>query len=161
MHNTSIAKVTKLGILLNNFCHNQLAYQTLKSVANYYNHNGTADITLFQEVPIIPIIQPHTAIMFPNEVYEFDGTLVITNLNHIPVAEKAIGPTKKIFYVWDLEWIYMQQKQYEHLAPLYRNKNFTIVARSLEHARLLRNAWNIEVNHIIQQPKIEDFLNVT
>jgi len=149
----------KLGLFLHDLGHNQMAYEAITAVNKYYDNLGAADITFFVEVPAVPIIQPKTAIMFPVEIYEYDGTVVATNLNQIQTISKFIGP-RKIFYAYDLEWTDMRHKQYEQLAPLYRDKNFTVITRSQEYKERLEEAWNIEVKAIVEHFNIEALLNV-
>lgn len=149
----------KLGLFLHDLGHSQIAYEAITAVNKYYDGLGQADITLFTEVPTIPIIQPKTAIMFPLEIYEYDGTIVATNLNQIQTITKFLGP-KKVFYAWELEWAQMGHKQYEQLASLYRDKNFTVITRSEEYKKQLEKSWNIKVKAVIEHFNIEELLSL-
>lgn len=72
---------------------------------------------------------------------DHDRITVATALSNACMLKETLI-TKKLFYVWDLEWI---RKVYdvENLFEVYQS--MPLIARSKEHAKLLENCWNANV----------------
>ena len=47
------------------------------------------------------------------------------------------------FYVWNLEWI-SKIIDYESYSKIYRNKKIQLVARSLDHKKIIDKIWNVD-----------------
>src|SRR5438270_13265760 len=111
----------KLGILLPDLGANQLAFYATNYANQAAIHDGQ-EIILFYETPCVPcILNISFATMQVYEAYSFDGPLIATNLNLANKLLSCFGTNKKYFYVWDLEWLRMQNKNFEKLHHIYTN----------------------------------------
>jgi hypothetical protein len=95
-----------------------------------------------------------------NELWGFHYPVVATSLNTAGDLIKNPSPTKKFFYVYDLEWIVFEQKDFLKLAEIYRHPELEIICRSESHRQIFENCWNRKVNYIINNFDIEKLLKV-
>lgn len=128
----------KLGIIVNNLGPNQLAYYLINT-GNKFVNDGEKDLTLFFHDLMPECANPLFGIMNLAEVYSYNGPVVATNINNASRLLEYPGPSKKVFYVWDLEWLRMPNKQYEQLNDVYGK--IPLIARSKRHYDILSNAW--------------------
>lgn len=88
--------------------------------------------------------------------YYWDGPMIATCLE---TAHKLLNfPTCpfKMFFIEDLEWLRMPQKNYHELEQIYRNPSLTLLCRSDDHKKVIENAWNVKVEKVIHN---YDFFN--
>lgn len=136
----------KIGIAVSNLSFSQLAFNIVKQVNAALAQNCKRNITVFYEEP-----RPAFAsFLFPSmhiaEAYEWSGTLIATNLS---TAQKIISfPTaaRRYFYVWELEWLRMQNVPFEQLHYIYNNSKLRLIARSPDYSLLLKECFNVDVN---------------
>ena len=129
-----------IGIVCNNIGPNQLAYYAIKS-GNKFVEKGEHDLIIFFYELMPECLRPNFAIMNLSEAYNYNGVLIATDLNSASRISEYPGTTNKYFYVWDLEWLRIQQKQYEELATIYNNTKIPLIARSKRHYEILKNLW--------------------
>jgi hypothetical protein len=142
----------KLGIALANVGPSHLSYRVIRGVNEIMRTSHDTDIILFYEQLAQPCVPPLCSLMHINEVWGFDGQVIATNINTASKLVRSPGPSKKIFYCWDLDWLRIQQKQYEQLHSIYSNPQLQLVARSVDHQKLLVDLWGAK-----NVPVIEDF----
>lgn len=135
----------KLGVLLDNLGPTQLAYYLIRNANALLAAEPLSDVLAFYEHLVKPCAPPHFATMQTSEVWGFDGVAVATSFATAQLLLHCPTPSKKLFYVWDIEWLRMKQKSYEGLAAVYRNPDLHLVARSGQHADLLARCWNREI----------------
>jgi len=142
-------KVFKLGVLLPHLGPSQASCIAI----NYANHlseqHHDYDFTLFYEELMTPCIRPKCSTLNISEIWAFDGVLISSTINNTISAINAIAPRKKLFYVWDLEWL-RGHKDYMFNMQAYRSKEITLIARSVSHASAISNYCNREVDSIIE-----------
>ena len=65
-----------------------------------------------------------------------------TNINTPQMLVKMPRPTKKYFYVWDLDWVYLYQSPpYNVLQSVYQNDDIELIARSERHYDVIARMW--------------------
>jgi len=97
-------------------------------------------IVFYREYFPLPIT-PLFAMMQELEVYGFFHPIIATSFETANRLLHTPGPTKKFFYVMDLEWLYMGTLVYEQLVNVYANEDIELIARSEEHFKLLTDCW--------------------
>ena len=98
--------------------------------------------------------------MNTTELPYFDGTLIATSISTCLTAIKSISPSKKIFYVWDLEWMRNTGRNYEHSIQAFIDKSVVLVARSESHAKAIKNYCNKTPSCIAEDFNIEKMMEV-
>jgi hypothetical protein len=147
-----------INILLQNMGASQLSYFTIKNCNDFALERSEIDIIVFYENLHKNCLSPNFAVMQIAEAWGQKGPMVATSLS---TAFKLIsfpcGP--KLFYIWDLEWLRGQQ-QYEKYADVYTHPALQLVARSESHKRIIENAFNRKVDHILDDFNLNHLLGI-
>jgi hypothetical protein len=149
----------KIGFIVNNLGGNQQAFYLI----NYINSaivKNRDDITIFYEIPVIPCIGTNFGIMQLNEAYGYDGVLIANNLMLADKMAYFPGTKEKYFYVWDLEWLRIANKNFHILHPMYNNPLYKLIARSHEHSKIISDCWNTEVVGVVDDFNINQFIEI-
>ena len=147
-----------IGIVCNNVGPNQLAYYMIKS-GNEFVKSGENDLVVFFYELMPECTRPNFGLMNLSEAYDYKGVLIATDVNSASRILEYPGTTDKFFYVWDLEWIRMQQKQYEVLDIVYNNPKMPLIARSKRHFNLLKNLWSKPIG-ITENCNVNELYNI-
>lgn len=131
----------KLGFCVEDFGPSQLSYSILKSCNDYLIKNNDISVYGFYENLHKPVFGPAFGIFSLAEVYGFDGILITTTAHQTYQTLKWPKPTKRIYYVNQLEW--GNNIPYEYFASIFRS-GVEIVTRSEDYAKLIRNGFNID-----------------
>jgi len=151
----------KIGILVNNFGPTQLAYCCIKNLNEFISNNQLdySPIGFYEQ--LYPTCLPTLfATMHINEIYGYSANLITTDLNTTVKAVNSFGRKKIYFYVWDLEWVRMKQKNYLSLMPIYNNPEVELISRSKEHYDLIENCWNKKPIAIVEDFHCGKLFNV-
>lgn len=146
----------KVGIILPALYKQQLAYEVFDTIHKVIS--AKVDPVVFFEDFSPIFIRPPCATMHISEILNFNGTLISTTLNNTMMSLKAINQAKKIFYIWDLEWIrnnntINHKNNYLYNISIYQNPELELVTRSDSYAKELNNYANI-------QPKVSTMENL-
>ena len=74
------------------------------------------------------------------QAYGFTGPLMVFDANCVKTLKNMPSTNKKYFYVWDLEWLYINQA-YEENVKIYQDDSIELIARSKPHYDLLSKCW--------------------
>jgi hypothetical protein len=129
-----------IGIVCNNVGPSQLAYYLIKT-GNEFVKTGDDDLVVFFYELMPECIKPNFALMNLSEAYDYNGVLVATDINSASRILEYPGTQEKFFYLWDLDWIKLPQKQYENLLQVYKNPRLPLIVRSKRHFELVKNLW--------------------
>ena len=150
----------KLGVMVNNLAASQLAFYLI-NYANLVTSESKCDVILFYDNPTVPCVNLNCASMQVEEAWGFDAPVVATNLSLANKLLKIGGPTKKYFYLWDLEWMRLKEKHFESLQHIYRNPLLKLLARSKSHAQVIESCWNRQIDGIVDNCDINTILEIT
>lgn len=153
--------MNKLGIVLNNIGQNQPAYYAIKNSNKILKERQDLSIIIFYFNMTPQFISAQFGVMQISEAWGFDGTLISTDLQTTKKSLIMPAPKKKIFYVWDLEWLRgLTPNSYEEMAEVYQHPEIELVARSDSHKDAIENAWNRPVKKIISDFNMEEMLDL-
>lgn len=150
--------MNKIGILINNLGLNQLANGLIHHTNEYLEKNQNFDIIAFVENVVNPSDTPHFAVMNLNEAWEYDGTLIATSLSTANKLLSFPGAKRRLFYVWDLEWVFMDGN-FDELNAVYSNPKLELIARSDEYAKIIERCWNRPVKAVVDDCDIGALIN--
>lgn len=129
------------SILVNSLDVSQLSISLCKNLNEVLSTTQYLDsIVYYQTWGKIPFA-PKFAILMEREFWGATGVAISTNLATTEKLIKCPGPKKKFFYVWNLEWLNMQNPDYDKLSNLYNNDEIELIARSPYHAAVLESIW--------------------
>jgi len=138
-------KPKNIGIIVPNLGANQMGFFALNYVNNLVTQTNV-DCTLFYEELVQPCTKPLCATLNISEIWSFNGILISTTIDNTLFSIKSVAAKRKLFYVWDLEWI-RRKKNYMYNLQAYQN--IELITRSFEYARLLENYCNKKVKAIV------------
>jgi hypothetical protein len=150
---------TRMGFLVSSLGISQLSYHLL---AEAHAHLGKMDfdlIVFYQDISRTWKI-PSFCLMNITEAYSFDGVVIATDLSTAGQMARMPGPSDRLFYAWDLEWICDHAHSYERLASAYGNPDIPLIARSRSHAEMIRRCWNRDVEAVVEYCSLPGLLEV-
>ena len=116
--------IKNIGIVLNHLGASQLAYLAIHN-ANTINKKGEHELLLFFKTMVQPCLVVQAACMHIAELYSFTGTIISTDIDSNITVINIPTACKKVFYVWDLEWL-RDHKDYKYnMVSLLKNYQFT------------------------------------
>jgi len=151
----------KLGIAVSSFGASQLSYLIINNINLYLEKEYKTDIIGFYENLIKYSLDPKFSCMQSVEMWGYDGPVIATNLNSAQDIIRIPTIRNKFFYIWDLEWINLIDKDYSKLEEIYSNPKLILIARCKNHAKLIESMWNTKVKYIIEDFNIDKLLEIT
>lgn len=130
----------KGGIWVDNIGKSQKGHYIIKSINEIVKDHFNDIILFYNEFDNIMAV-PKFAILQDSEVWGFDGLVIATSFNTAKKLISCPSPTKKFFYVWDLEWLNIENLNYVDFQNVYQNDSLDLIARSSYHAELLEKCW--------------------
>ena len=146
-----------LGIIVPNLRSSQLAYYLGKNINQLVEQTNHINPVIFVEQTTLPCISIRSAIMSLNEIWNFNGILMSTTLHNTMLMLKAVIDAQKFYYVWDLEWL-RNSKNFLYNMQIFRNPNINLVARSIDHAKIIENYCNRPVSIVLPNINLNGFL---
>lgn len=132
-----------IGFAVDNLGFSELSYYLIRAI-NECLEEDCPDITVFYSTLTRPILPLNTASMQMTELYGFAGVGVATNFHTAQKLLKCPAPQKKIFYIYDLEWI-RNKVDFSILCEVYRNPSLELVTRSEDYANVVSKLFHREV----------------
>lgn len=150
----------KLGFIVPHLGASQLSYSLLRNINQAVANDVSIDYNIFYEDMQKPCINPGFCVLQIHEAYEYKYPLIATSFNTANKLIRFPGTTKKFFYVWDLEWLRPKSIDYNQLAEVYQNSELQLICRSNSHKKAVEDAWNVPVNHIVEQINLKKFMEI-
>lgn len=130
----------KLGILVESLGVNQRSIEIIREMNKIHLLDEYWDVVVFySEFGIFPL-PPKFATMNMSEAFGMDAPLISTSIETTKQSLNCIKPTKRFFYVWNLEWTY-KTHQVDDLLDVYSNPLVELIARSDDHANIIEQCW--------------------
>lgn len=150
---------TRIGILVDKIDASQQSFYLIKNI-NKICEDPFLDIIVFYKEWILPPVTPHFAVMNEKQAWSYDAPIFATSL---VTAEKLLSfpvPTKKFFYIWDLEWIDLENYSYNNVYNIYCNPGLELIARSDYHKEIIEKVWNRKVHAVIEDFNHEQYSEI-
>ncbi|MFQ3675218.1 MAG: hypothetical protein SNJ64_01580 [Endomicrobiia bacterium] len=133
--------------------HNEKTIRAIDAIYKYLNDHPQKDVIYFTEYRDLNARYNFTC-MPSSEIHGFYGICIATDLQSIYHLLRV--PTiKKIYYVFDLEWIYLNNFRYSDIRCVYENSDIDFVCRSEHHALCMRQVWGLNISKIVPDFNIE------
>lgn len=149
----------KAGILTSRIDKSQSGFQITKCINDISLNKVNVDIMVFVREFSAPPMVPLFSTLQESEVWGFDAPVIATDLQTASTLINTTGPTKKYFYVWDLEWMRINSFKHKTLSKIYNNKNLELIARSERHSKIIENCWR-KPSHIMQDFSSDELLEI-
>lgn len=132
-----------LNFLVDNIGASHMSYYMIEQ-ANAMCEDGDASVIIFFDQLHRPSRRLLVPTMMMIEAWAQPGVSIATSCSTAARLLSFPGPQKKMFYVWDMGWM-RNPKRVGSFAELFRNPELTLIARCEDHAKILRNNFNVEV----------------
>lgn len=142
----------RIGISVNSLGISHLAMVLTEQVNRIGELDKYVDAIIFYHRYDKLLKPPLFAMLQEEEMWGYDAPVVATTLETARTLLFCPKPTKKFFYVWDLEWMY-GMFDVEDMAKVYCNPDLHLIARSESHAEIIEQCWKKPIDIL------EDFNN--
>lgn len=148
--------ILKVGIIVPDLSPSQLTFNLINSFNQFCQKNGRlVDLIVFIKNVTPPCIATqNVTLMNISEIFDYDGTLITTDINSAVQSINLPGPKRKIFYSYDLDWL-RRDRNYQQLQPIYNHPALELWARSEDHKRLIELTFNCKVKNVLEECKID------
>lgn len=86
-------------------------------------------------------LQNKFAILQQVQAMSHSGVLIATNIMNAQIVSNSLTPSKKYFYVWDLEWNKLSSFQSKQLTRIFYNDDIELISRSKSHSNILEKLF--------------------
>jgi len=131
----------KAGILVKKVDNSQLGYYVTKAINHIAENFVNTDVVVFAREHVVPPVMPLFSTMPETDIWGYDAPVIATDLETARVLIDSCGPTKKYFYVWDLEWLRLGEFSHKQLSDIYNNEEIELIARSNRHYMIIKECW--------------------
>ena len=123
-------------------------------------YNSRIDPIVFYKEYYQQIITPLFCMMQEVEMWNFPHTVISTTLENTTKLLSCPIPTKKLFYILNLEWLYEKNQNYELLRNIYNNKSIELIVKSQDHFNIVKSCWKKPIGIVedIHFEKIVQFI---
>jgi hypothetical protein len=74
-------------------------------------------------------------------IYDFDKTVIATDITTAMLASTLILPKKKYFYITNLEWVGHNPLVYQELREIYLNEELELIASNESDYKTIKNLF--------------------
>jgi hypothetical protein len=149
-----------INILASDLAPSQLNYYLIRNTNYLHEHHKDINVQVFTENLSRFCMKPLFGVMNVSEAWGQGGPFIATNLS---TASKLINypiASRKLFYIWDLEFLRGSQRVYDLYAPYYLHPELELVCRSQEHKDLVENCFNREVKNLVNNFNMNEFIQI-
>lgn len=123
-----------LGIIVDDLIKSPQYHFMYKALNKMAKHE---DCYLFHDKMLYKPEKNKFAVMQQIEALHHRGTLLSTNLITSQIMASSLVARRKLFYVWNLEWLYISEFGANQLKKVFYNSEIELIARSQSHYDLL------------------------
>lgn len=107
-------------------------------------------------IPVVPVMFSCKSISF---LSGFHGTAISTTVTEADALLKSSNNSRKIFYMWDAEWL-ISPRNFHEISSVLLDNRLDIICRSDSHAKLLENFCNKKPIGIVDNWNMEQILGI-
>lgn len=146
----------KIGFALQTLSASQLSFEIIRDMNIVSAFHPDVSVSLFVNRVELQSLDTTFPVFELLESFDFDGLLVVTDID---LARKSIhlpSPKRKIWLMYDLCW-QATDSQFESWCAVARHPELKIACRSQSHATIIRDAFDVDVM-VVNSPS--DFLGL-
>ena len=145
MSNTEQSKTTfnpkSFGVVVSSLGVSQLSYALIHNLNLMVQHNQNFAPIIFFKNYAKPLQIPHFPIMQVKELWTYNFPTIAVDLETARLLLDLPVPNPKYFYVWELEWLYLDHIDYDELKEIYVNDDIKLIGRNKYYSQILEQAW--------------------
>ena len=128
------------SVLVNNLGSSQLSFFIIKEINALPALRPEIDGIVFYENLSSACLPVNFATMNMSECWCHSGPIVATSFSTAKTLSE-FPSEKKMFYVWDLEWMRLDNFTHKELSEIYNNDSIELISRSSRHNSLIQKCW--------------------
>ena len=97
--------------------------------------------TVFYQVHDKVLVYPQFPRLMMQHAWGYEGTVISSDIVTTQLLKKCMRATKKIFYVFNLEWLYQGMPLFGALKDIYQDPTIELIARCQAHSDILNRVW--------------------
>ena len=132
--------MNRFGLFVHEIASSQKGVQMLHNLDKLITECDIFPLVFYENYPEMPVF-PRFAMLQSREAWLYDAPLIATSIEGTQKILDCPRCSHKIFYIWNIDWLFRQQQSLESLAEIYNNDNLHLVARSSAHAKIIANCW--------------------
>lgn len=134
----------KAGILIESLGMSQKAYEIIREMNKVDSLDEYWDMIIFYLEYDRIITPPQFAMMNMVEAYGMNSPLISTSIKTTEIAINCIKATKRLFYIFEMEWS-NSTHDVDELLNVYMNPKVDLIARSEDHAKIIEKCWKAPI----------------
>lgn len=138
----------KIGIYLTSLGPSQLSFLTIEAL-NKLAADGYSVLAFYDELSV-PCFKANFSRTQIFDGYSYDGTIMATSIMGAAKILSFPSPSRKLLYVWDLDWLRVPQKDYRSIHAIMNDKSLELVSRNNEHKKIIEDCWNCKVKYVTE-----------
>ena len=147
-----------LGIVINIFGPNQVSQELLESIND--ENKKYRDISIFYEEKHGMPSAINCSMSYISNVWGYKGDIIATNYTSAAKIIKMPILGKRYYFIYNFEWLNHRVFSYEPLLSIISDKNLELICRTKEHAKLIKNNFNREVNLICDTLNVHNLMEL-
>lgn len=149
----------KTMICFENISYSSFNNEVIEDI-NAHTENSNEEISIVSFDETMPFRDINTAIYKPTELDSFNnGIIICPTIELAKNALKTANNSKRILYLYDLEWMF-RPMLYEEVYELISDENLFLILRSEDHKSPVKNISNREPDAIINKFSLEKIWNL-
>lgn len=149
---------SNVGIILDNLGPNQKAFSAIKQINNDIDEGSQTNYTLFYRNMAQPCLHANCSVMNVNEIWHFNGFLIATDIESAILLSKVVNESKKVFYVFDLEWLRRGKNNFFYNMQAFRSPDMKLIVRSSDYIYPVENYTNRNIDRYIPYFNIKNII---
>ena len=141
-----MASNNKIAVYLNSLGPSQLSYIVINAL-NKLADDGKSVIAFYDELSV-PCFKANFSRSQIFDGYSYDGTIVSTSIMGAAKVSTFPAPSKKLLYMWDLDWLRVPQKDYKTIYNILHEDGLDIIARNEKYKKVIEDCWNVKVKFV-------------
>ena len=137
----------KFGILVDSIETSQGGFFLCEELNKLCKKDDVSPYVFYNNYGRIPLL-PMFMVAQSSNAWGFDGVLMSTDIETTKALIKIPSSHPKLFYIWDLEWLY-KPRPYEEMLGVYCRDEIELVARNKTHYDIITKCWK-EPKYILQ-----------
>jgi hypothetical protein len=142
------------GIILDHTAFSSLNYLVISEI-NKRVKESVEDICIFSQNISSRILEPHCSVIDVSELPMLtDGVLISFDLSSTQSMIRARTPAKKVFFLWDMEWLY-HNTDFSLVYSMLTDPHIILIARTDTHAKIIENMTGQKPDAVLEEFNLE------
>ncbi len=151
-----------LNIMTQDLAVSQKNYLLIRNANQIQTKDPYKNVQVFVENLGRICLRSNFAVMSAVEAWGEKNPFVATNLSSAAKLMHYPIPSRKLFYLWDLEWLRGNPRMnYNTYSIVYLNPDLELVCRSKEHADITENTFNRKVSYVVDDFDLNQLFEIT